>query len=157
MAADIFIKFDGVDGESPDSQFKSHCEVLSFSWGVSQPVAFQGGGMGAGKANFQDFSITKQMDAASTRLMLRCSNGEHFKKVEVSARKAGGKQMVYLKFLFEDCIISSYSMGSSGEIPTENVTVAFGKMKVEYHTQDGKGATSKTGDFGFDVKANKVF
>jgi type VI secretion system secreted protein Hcp len=156
MAADIFIKFDGVEGESTDGQFKNHCEVLSFSWGLSQAVSFTGGGMGAGKANFQDFSFTKQMDASSTRLMQRCATGEHFKKVEVFARKAGGKQMVYLKFLFEECLITNYQTGSSGEIASENVTVAFGKVKIEYHKQDLKGGTAKVGDFGYDVKKNEA-
>ena len=45
MAADYFLKIDGIKGESLDDKHKDEIDVLSFSWGVSQSgsMAFGGG------------------------------------------------------------------------------------------------------------------
>ena len=38
MPSDVFLKVDGVEGESSDSKHKNEIEVLSFSWGVTQAI-----------------------------------------------------------------------------------------------------------------------
>ena len=51
MAVDMFIKIDGIKGESADDKHKEEVDVLSWSWGMSQSgSAHMGGGAGAGKA-----------------------------------------------------------------------------------------------------------
>ena len=40
MAYDSFLKIEGIKGESLDSKHKDEIEVLSFSWGATQPGAF---------------------------------------------------------------------------------------------------------------------
>lgn len=156
MPTDIFIKFDDVKGESADAQFKDHCELHSWSWGVAQMAMTAGGGMGAGKAQFQDFSVSKNFDSASSRLMQKCATGQHFKKVELSARKAGGEQQVFLKYTFKDAFITSYNVGAGGDYPTENVSFAYGEVKIEYFKQDAKGGVAKDGEFAYSVKTNKA-
>lgn len=39
MAVDMFMKIDGVDGESTDDAHKKWIELLSYSHGVSQPTS----------------------------------------------------------------------------------------------------------------------
>ena len=40
MAAfDYFLKLDGIPGESVDAKHKGEIDVLSWSWGESQPIA----------------------------------------------------------------------------------------------------------------------
>ena len=59
MASDIFAKLGDIKGESIDDKHKDEIEVLSFSWGVTNPgsVISIGGG-GVGKATFQDLTFT---------------------------------------------------------------------------------------------------
>ena len=60
MATDIFLTLDGIKGESIDDKHKEAIDVVSWSWGLSNEGTFHSGsGGGAGKANFQDISITK--------------------------------------------------------------------------------------------------
>ncbi len=71
MAFDIFLKIDGVKGESSDAQHREEIEPASFSWGVSQEGATSaGGGAGAGKASFQDLHIIMNVSRASPQLFL---------------------------------------------------------------------------------------
>ena len=69
MAVDMFIKIDGIKGESADDKHKEEIDVLSWSWGMSQSgSAHMGGGAGAGKVNVNDLSFTKYIDVASPDL-----------------------------------------------------------------------------------------
>ena len=39
MAYDAFLKIATIDGESTDSKHEKWIEVLSYSWGASQPLS----------------------------------------------------------------------------------------------------------------------
>ena len=78
MAVDMFLKLDGIDGESTDAQHQDWIEVSSFSWGVSNSIAGSGtGGGGAGKASFQDLHFEQLFDKSSPQVALYCVTGKH--------------------------------------------------------------------------------
>jgi type VI secretion system secreted protein Hcp len=155
----MFLELESVKGESVDHKMKSKhaMDVLAWSWGLSNTGTFhQGAGGGAGKANFQDISITKYIDLASPNLMLFCANGKHIKEGTLTVRKAGENPLEYLKIKLTKVLVSSYSTGGSGgeERLTENVTLNFAEVKVEYAAQDEKGGKAGTNDFGWDIAGN---
>jgi len=39
MALDMFLKIDGIQGESTDNHHKDKIDILSYTWGESQPAA----------------------------------------------------------------------------------------------------------------------
>ncbi len=96
-----------------------------------------GGGGGAGKANFQDISVTKYLDNASPILMLYCANGDHFPKAKLTVRKAGKTPLEYLIIDMKNVLITSVSTGGSGgeDRLTENVSLNFAQVKVSYKKQ----------------------
>ena len=159
MAVDMFLKIEGVDGESTDSSHKGEIDILAWSWGLSQSgTTHMGGGGGAGKVNVQDISVTKWIDKASPNLMKYCCNGKHFKEALLTVRKAGEKPLEYIKIKLNDLIISSVSTGGSGgeDRLTENVTLNFGKVGFEYQPQKADG--SKDGGaipMVWNIKENK--
>jgi type VI secretion system secreted protein Hcp len=159
MAVDVFLKIDGIEGESASDKHKGEIDVLSWSWGVAQTGNMHtGGGGGAGRANVQDLSFTKTLDKSSPKLFKSSCEGAHIAKMVLSANKAGGKQMEYLKITLSDCLISSVSTGGSGgqESFTESVTVNFSKVEMVYSQQDAKGAEAGKVAFNYDIKANKA-
>ncbi len=156
MAKDVFLKIDGVPGESQDSKHKGEIDVESYSFGVSQTgdMGFGGGG-GAGKANFQDFHFTMRVSKASPKLFEHCTTGIHIPKAVLTCRKAGGKQEEYLKVTFGDLLISSFQTGGSGDQPMEQCSFNFSKINVEYQEQNEKGAVGGPVRFGYDIKKNE--
>jgi len=159
MAVDMFLKIQGVDGESKDSKHKKDIDVLAWSWGLSNSGSAQtGGGAGAGKVNVQDLSITKWMDASSPHLVLACCSGKHFSEVTLVVRKAGGDNPVeYLKIKLQEVLISAVTTGGSGgeDRLTENVILNFAKFNFDYTPQDDKGAAGTPIPAGWDIAANK--
>ena len=143
MAVDMFIKIDTVDGESRDKAHAKDIDVLAWSWGISNSgSAHVGGGAGAGKCNIQDISFTKWVDSSTPKLALACCDGKHFKDATLVVRKAGEKPVEYLKIKIEEVLITSISTGGSGgeDRLTENVTLNFAKVSLDYVPQDAKGA-----------------
>src|SRR5437764_15422519 len=110
MALDMFIKIDGIKGESKDSKHNEDIDILAWSWGMSNSgSAHTGGGAGAGKVNVQDLSFTKYIDKSSPDLMLACCNGKHYDKATLTVRKAGENPPEYVVVTGEELIVTSVS------------------------------------------------
>jgi type VI secretion system secreted protein Hcp len=159
MAADIFAKIGDIKGESLDDKHKDEIEVLSFSWGVSNAGSMaSGGGGGEGKATFHDLSFVHNVDKASPVLMQACATGVHIKDATITHRKAGKGQQEYLVVKMNDVIVTSVTHGGSsgnGSAHSENVSLAFAKVNVEYKPQKADGSLDAGIHFKYDLKAQK--
>ena len=87
MAVDMFLVIPDVKGETEDAVYSRKTKASTSSPGAgvcpSPALSTHGSGGGAGKANFQDISITKFVDSSSANLMLYCSQGEHYKEAKL--------------------------------------------------------------------------
>jgi type VI secretion system secreted protein Hcp len=158
MAVDMFLKLDGIKGESKDHKHPDEIHIESFSWGLSQTGAHGvGGGGGAGKVNVHDISITKFLDKSSPELMLACCNGKHIPTGLVTVRKAGETPVEYLKIKLTDILISGIQhAGHGSDLLTESLSLNFAKFNLEYQEQgaDGKAKGGPV-TIGWDIKANQ--
>jgi type VI secretion system secreted protein Hcp len=157
MAVDMFMKIEGVKGEAWDETHKDEIDVLAWSWGMSQSgTAHIGRGAGAGKVNVRDVSFTKYVDMSSTELMVSCCNGKHFKEALLTVRKAGENPVEYVKIKMEQVIITSISTGGSGgeDRLTENVTLNFARVGVEYTSQDENGEAKDKKNMTWNIAGN---
>ena len=161
MAVDYFLKIEGpnVDGESQDHQFKNHIQIETWSFGVSQTgTSTQGGGMGGGKANFNDFHFTMKVNKASAKLFLGCAEGQHYKKAVLHCRKAGTGGKVFDTWTFSDLLISSFNTGGTGhgdDLPVDSISFNYKKIENEYKQQKEDGSVGEPQKVGYDLKTNK--
>jgi type VI secretion system secreted protein Hcp len=158
MAVDMFIKIDGVTGEAKDSAHSGEIDVIAWTWGLQQSGSrHTGGGGGSGKVNVQDLSFTKYVDKSSTDLMLFCCNGKHVKEATLTVRKAGESPLEYIKVKMSDCLVSGVTTGGSGgeDRLTENVTLNFAKVEVEYTPQKEDGSGDAPATMGWDISKNE--
>jgi type VI secretion system secreted protein Hcp len=161
MAVDMFMlikeKGKNVDGESKDKTHTKEIDVLAWSWGLSNSgSAATGGGGGAGKVNVQDLSFTKYVDSSSPKLMLACCEGTHYSDATLVVRKAGGKPVEYIKIKMTEVLVTSLSTGGSGgeDRLTENVTLNFAKVTVDYVPQKDDGTAGTAIPMSWDIAAN---
>ena len=117
-AADIYLKIEGIPGESADADRRGEIEVLSWSFGASQPASPRFGGAAASGRAAQGAPVTppqgpgaitvsKSYDPSSAKLVQACAQGKHFPKATLSVRKAGGGQQEYLTYELENVMVSS--------------------------------------------------
>ena len=159
MAIDIFAKLGDIKGESRDAKHKDEIDVLSYSWGVTNPATIKtggGSGGGTGKATFQDLVIVNKIDKASPSLLRACATGEHLKVATITQRKAGTGQQEFLIIKMNDVIITGVVQGgSTAEPASETVSLVFAKVDFEYRPQKDDGTLDAGLHFKFDLKANK--
>jgi type VI secretion system secreted protein Hcp len=158
MASNIFAKLGDIKGESLDNKHKGEIEVLSYSWGVTNPGSLHsGGGGGAGKATFQDLSIVHKIDKASPVLLQACATGVHLKDATITFRKAGKGQQEFLIIKMNDVIVTSVVQGANdGDTAgSESVNLEFAKVDLEYKPIKADGSLDAGIHFKYDLKANK--
>lgn len=160
MAVDMFLNLGAtIKGETKDSAQKEagDIDVLAWSWGASNSGSFHtGGGGGAGKANFQDLSVTKYLDKSSPALLSALAKGSHIPTAKLLVRKAGEGQQKYLEITLTNVLVTSVSTGGSGgeDRLTENISLNFAEVKFEYFLQNDKGVTASGGEFHYDIAGN---
>jgi type VI secretion system secreted protein Hcp len=88
--------------------------------------------------------------------MLAACNGKHFPDAQLIVRKAGQNPVEYLKIKLTEVLITSVTTGGSGgeDRLTENVTLNFAKVKVEYTPQKDDGSADAVLTMGWDIAAN---
>jgi type VI secretion system secreted protein Hcp len=160
MAFDAFMQISDIPGESKDAQFINWIELKTFGHGVSQPVSktvSSAGGATTERADFETFTITKEVDLASPKLYEAGFTGKHIKEITVTLCRAGGSKEKFLEIKMEQVLVSYFWQGSGGEFPVETVSFAPGKITMKYIQQkreDGTGGGNVAA--GWDLTANKV-
>jgi type VI secretion system secreted protein Hcp len=144
-AVDMFLKLNGINGESKDRAHANEIDVLAWSWGESNGTALTKKGL-VPTACIQDLSFTKYIDAASPELIMKTINGQVIVDAKLTVRKAGATPLEFLVLTMTNVTVKSYSTGGSGgeDRLTENVTLRFGRMLGTYTKQDATGAAGAT-------------
>ena len=156
MAQDIFLKVDGIEGESKDEIHINEIDVISWRWRVSQQSSMHSGsGGGAAKASVSDLEFTHMIDRASPNLAKYCHAGKHIPEAKLTMRKSGGLPHEFIRITMYDVIVSHVEPIAGGEFCSEEVKLSFARKKHEYILQNSLGGPGGTVTALIDVKANR--
>lgn len=146
MAFQIYLKLDGVAGESADTRHQDEIELLGLELGAAQSGQRSfGTGAGAGKTTFKDLVLRKRVDRASPRLALLAFNGARVRDAILTVSRAGEPPFEFYGIKLANCAVSSFDQrwdAQEGEI--EEVTLAFQSIQIEYARQQPNGARGET-------------
>lgn len=161
MAVEIFLRLDGIKGESTKNGAVDQIEVFSFSNGASNPssVSF-GTGSGAGKVDLSSISLQKQLDKSSPLLFLACCKGTHIATGTMIVREAtgGDTTQTYFQYDMKEVFIDSISWGGAagGGKPSESLSVSFKSLQITYWPQKADGSLDTKIPAGWDQSTNQV-
>ena len=142
---DAFLKLDGIEGESTDHKHKGEIQLESFSWGAQQVGSTDtGGGGGAGKVSFQDFSFTAKVGIQSPQIFGALANGRHIKEGTLTVVNGRETETV---LMLSDILVTGYKESvamtaaapcdrddqnaSNNNAPTESVSLNFTKIEFK--------------------------
>lgn len=154
----IYIKFDGIDGESRAVGHEKWIELESFSWGLTRGGSFAlGGGASVGKPRFSDFHIAKTLDKATPKLVLACASGEHIRNATMELTlETEERSRTFYRIEFENVVVTSFSQsGNSGDLPMESVSFSYGKITIEYTELKPDGTPGEKHSAGWNLGTNK--
>ena len=156
----ILLKFEpALDGDSKVDKHDKWITLDSLQWGVGRSIG-SGSGTDRDSSNpsFSEISCTKGMDVASAQLMLEAACGKALTKATIHFVQTGGKDNTgqhYLEIILEKPMISSYSISSGGDRPSESFAINYIGITMQYN-QFEEGGTPKDGKpKGYDLKTNK--
>ncbi len=160
MSVDMFLKLEGINGESMDDKHKQAIQLQSFTFNIAQMGSgSHGGGSGSGKAEWADMIFSKNLDTSSPTLIEHCALGKHINKAQLFVRKSGvaGGQGDYYTITMTEVLVSSVTNTGSNasDLPLETLGLNYAKIQFEYKTQDDKGVLGKPVTAGWDLKAQK--
>lgn len=160
MAVEVYLKLDGIDGESVKSGAEKWIEIFSFSNGASNHSSVSAGtGSGAGKVDLSSLSLQKQLDTASPKLFANCCAGTHIATGTMMVREAtgGDTTQTYFQYDLKEVFIDSISWGGAagGGKPSESLSVSFNQITVNYWPQDATGKLGSVIPAGWNVSTNK--
>lgn len=139
--AAVFMKLDGVDGESTAPGHEDWIDLLSMGVSIDRPV--DSGRTGAAK--LENFKFGKEIDKSTPLLMRALVAAGNYPRVQIEFTKriATGQEVTYMKYELENVVITSYSMsGDSDAAPLETVSLNFEKVKITYTPYNSSGQQS---------------
>lgn len=138
MAVDVFMKIDGISGESSDLQYKDWIEVLSLNWEVTRPLD-QASGKVIHVLKSSPFGIIKVVDKATPQIFKAVTSHEDIEEIQLALCRAGKERVKYLGYVFKDCLITKAALqmgNNSGEsLPTEDIRFRFASVEITYFQQ----------------------
>jgi type VI secretion system secreted protein Hcp len=151
-AVDMFLKIDGIDGESVDEAHSDWIEVSSLTWGsTGTPVRAtttvrQGGAQRKrpGRVKYGDITLKKGYDASSPKLAEACANGKHIPALILELTTSTDDGSRYMRVELQDVVISSYGIDATGDRPTESISLNYAKIKTTYIPQEERGKVETT-------------
>ena len=97
--------------------------------------------MTAGKAQFNELTVTKPVDTTTPLLFQKLASGQVINTVEVLARKTATAP--YLRYCFQKVLISKQEQAGDDDMPRETLNFRFiaGGQQVTRQTPTGAPAT----------------
>jgi type VI secretion system secreted protein Hcp len=141
---DLFLKIDGIEGETQDSKHKGELQIKSFSEGVTNKITGASSD-DAGLSTWRDADFTMSMDKGYPKLFQACVSGDRIKKAVLTFRKAGKGQQEFLKITFSDVLISHCRVEgktNAAIVPSLSFSFNYAQIEEEYKVQKDDGSLS---------------
>jgi type VI secretion system secreted protein Hcp len=152
----MFLKVDGMPGDSTDDKHKDEINVTSFAFAVGRGgdgTGTAGGAVAAGagspaRRGLQTLRIDKVYDAASPKLLRAAATGRHIKSAVLTFRRSGDNDVEFLRYTLSDVQVTSYDQGGKdgdardlGSLE-EEVGFTAARIHVTEQTVDANGKTA---------------
>lgn len=133
--AEIYLKYDGVVGESTDSAHKDEIDVLSWSWGMSSDSKDKKG------TCIEDLLLTKYVDSATPGFVQSAANRDQPVNAVLTVDRAGETTFV-LEFSGIGVKEIHTHQADADDRPTEEVAFYYNKVDGTYQRPvDADGTT----------------
>jgi type VI secretion system secreted protein Hcp len=124
----MYLKLDGIDGESLEPNHGNELTLQSFSWGITSTTAPQ----------MNALHVVMAADRAAPLLMRKSATKERITSAVLTVRN--GNSQDYMKWTFGNILVTSFQINGGGtNRPTVTVDLLPSKVDVEYRAQLSNG------------------
>jgi type VI secretion system secreted protein Hcp len=153
---DMFLKLDGVDGESNDPAHKNEIQIDGFILNaVSGRDAFTN--QGAGVVRMSSMTIRAKVDKSTPKLFTKIAKNEKIPTAVLTCRKAGKEGFEYFRVTLSEVLVVKVQAGDLGGddvLPPCEFDLSYGRIEMLAKEQTSKGPTSGPVVFTFNLMTN---
>lgn len=154
----IYMDYDGIKGEATQQDHKKWIDVLSLSWGAGRAITTSDESVVnrlSSGPHLSDVTIVKSMDVSSPQLVNEALAGNEGKTVRIDLTTTGSPSVVYCTYTISNALISSYSVASSADRPTETIGISFTKLEFKFTPYDDKNMAGTPTTVSYDLATTK--
>ena len=152
----IYLRLDGIKGQTTAQGFEGQIEVSSFSHSVARPLALATGSTGAevGPPALSEITLTKSTDASSAPLLKASLVGEPVATGRISFTRTDREVLfAYLWLDLANVWITSIATSSGGDLPVEQLTLHADRLTWSF---DDPVDRDPPATVSFDLSLEKV-
>ena len=150
----IYLQIGDIKGNVSAKGHEDWIECDSMQFGVGRAIPMFVGTQSnreASHPSLSEVSITKTMDDSSPYLFQESVVGEA-RKVTIHVTKTGTNQLESIvEYVLTSALVSSYSLASSGDQPTESLSLAYTKVEMKYILWDEKHTKASQIPVSYDL------
>jgi len=155
----IYLKFGSVNGDVETEGYSKWIELGSCQFGAGRGISSPAGSAARREASapsLSEVAVTKEFDQTSNAMFEAATAGTKGTKAEIAFTRSGvgtgsGKQIELLRLTLEESLISGYSMTSSGDRPTESLSLNYTKIELKYTPMTDAGGAGDPVTSTFDL------
>jgi len=156
----IYVKFyPEVEGDVSAEGYDKMIEFGSFQFGAGRAIHMSTGSgkeREATKPSLSEVTLSSEVGKHSTKLFLEACVGKSLDKVEINLVKTSADMIeTYLTYTLEKPLISSYSVSSGGDNPSESVSIAYTKFEMKYFPRNPDNTLASPLTAGYNLDTGK--
>jgi len=157
----IFMKYEGIKGESSDKNHKDWMDIQEISWGVHRNITSHTSTRNdreSANAEITDLTVERFMDSATPKLFIEscCGKGKTV-VLHLTKTGTGTGSDVFMEYTLKNALLSDYSVNAKTQDesrPVERLTISFVDVEVKYTPYDEDGNAMAAIAVGFDTATN---
>jgi type VI secretion system secreted protein Hcp len=154
-AVDYFLKVGDIEGESTDRNHQGWIDLYSFSWALATTSgSVKGGGGGAGKVVFSDFSWTQGLDSSVVPLFVAVASGTRYETATFDVVRTGDRSESFFQMILGGAAPTSLSLSGDSEDILASASLGAEIITMRYRPQDERGRYGAWIDGTWDLRRN---
>jgi type VI secretion system secreted protein Hcp len=150
----IYMKYGSINGAVTTKGYEKWIELISFRWGTGRGIGTAARGAQTRESSeptISEVTVQKAMDASSPNMFVEAVAGQLNATVKISFTTTTKNTITeYLQYELTNTGLSGYSVSSSGDLPTEVLTLNFTKVQITYKGTD-PSISSTPNTVGYDM------
>ena len=157
----IFMKINGITGSVSAKQFEGWIALDSLSQGMSRAmkalVAGEVKNRTPGRNAFQEFSIQKSVDSASSALFSKACQSEFIPEVIIRCVKTQKEVLqTYLEYTLENVLISRIDKHITTNDASESLSLSYTKIHERFIPTASSGQSASPSSAGYNIETAEV-
>ena len=150
----IYLKIGDIKGNVTATGHEDWIECNSLQFGIGRAIPMAVGtqtNREASHPSLSEVTVSKVMDDSSPYLFQESVIGES-KPIQIHVTKTGAGQLESIvEYTLDAALVSSYSLSSGGDQPSESLSLAFTKIEMKYIVWDEAHSQSSQIPVSYDL------